>query len=45
MFSEAADGDFQTIMNTGDSVSTEAAVRCGHQSVFILLGRSLTCNP
>lgn len=45
MFSEAADGDFQTITNTGDSASTEAAVRCGHQSVFILLGRSLACNP
>lgn len=45
MFSEAADGNFQTITNTGDSASTEAAVTFGLQSVFILLGRSLTCNP
>lgn len=43
-FSEAADGDFQTIKRAGGSASTGAAVRCGHQGLFILLGRSLCCN-
>lgn len=45
MLSEAADGDFQAVKKAAvASSSTGAAVRCEHQGLFVLLGRSLLCN-